>query len=99
MSEELAIVIIFCTGFVCTAAVLVMRPLSRRLGGFLDAMTQAKLRPSAEPEMARLREVLTRIDGRLNQLEERQDFAEALISASDPKLMHVPAAMRTQERN
>jgi uncharacterized membrane protein YccC len=99
MSEELAIVIIACTGFVCAAAVLVLRPLSRRLGGYLEAKTHATLRPSAEPEIARLREVLTRIDGRMNQLEERQDFAEALISASDPKLLHVPAATRTQERN
>jgi hypothetical protein len=98
MSEELATVIMVCTGFLCASAVLILRPFARRLGGLIDAMTEAKLRPSPEPEMARLNEVLTRIDGRLDQLEERQDFAEALISASDPKLLHGPP-FRAQERN
>ncbi len=98
MSEEIAIVIIACTGFLTVASVLVLRPLSRRLGDLIEAATQAKLRPSPEPEIARLHEVLSRIDGRLNQMEERQDFAEALLSASDPKLLHGPP-MRPQERN
>lgn len=98
MSEELAIVLIVCTAIICASGVLVLRPLARRLGGLIDATTQARLRPAPEPEIARLREVLSRIDGRLSQMEERQDFAEALLSASDPKLLHghpfVP-----QERN
>lgn len=98
MSEELATVIILCTGFLCASAVLILRPLSRRLGGLIDAMTTARLRASPEPEMARLNDVLARIDGRLDQMEERQDFAEALLSASDPKLLH-GNPFRTQERN
>jgi hypothetical protein len=98
MSEELAIVIIVCTAFLCASAVVLLHPLARRLGGLLDAMTEARLRPSPEPEMARLSEVLNRIDGRLDQLEERQDFAEALLSATDPKVLAGPA-FRAQERN
>jgi hypothetical protein len=98
MSEELAIVIIVCTAFLCASAVMLLHPLARRLGGLLDAMTEARLRPSPEPEMARLSEVLNRIDGRLDQLEERQDFAEAVLSASDPRPF-TPALQRVQERN
>lgn len=98
MSEALAIVIIACTALVCASGVLVLRPVARRLGGLLDAVAEAKLRPSPEPEMARLREVLNRIDGRLDQLEERQDFAEAVLSASDPRPF-TPALPRVQERN
>lgn len=98
MSEQLAIVIMVCTTALCASGVLVLRPVARRLGGLLDAMTEARLRPSPEPEMARLREVLTRIDGRLDQIEERQDFAEAVLSASDPRPF-TGALPRVQERN
>ena len=99
MSETLGMVIIFCTFFLTVGGVLVLRPIAKRLGGFLDAMTQAKLRPSMEPELTRIREALNSIDMRLNQIEERQDFAEALISASDPKLVNGPAPLRAPERN
>jgi hypothetical protein len=97
MSEELAAVIIACTGLVSAAAVLVLRPISRRLGGFLDALTASKLRPSVEPDVARLREALDQLDGRLSQMEERQDFAEAMLSATEPRPAHPP--FRLQERN
>jgi hypothetical protein len=97
MSEELATVIIACTAIVCLAGVLILRPVSRRLGSFLEALTESKLRPSTEPEMARLREVLTSLDGRLGQIEERQDFAEAMLTAAEPRPLH--PAFHAQERN
>jgi hypothetical protein len=99
MSAELSLTIILVTGILTMGGVLVLRPIAKRLGGFLDAATQAKLRPSADADLARIAEVLSSIDGRLNQLEERQDFAEALISASDPKMLSIPAPLRAPERN
>ena len=88
--------IVLCTLILTTGGVLILRPLSRRLGVFLDAMTEAKLRATPEVELTRIREVLSSIDGRLDQIEERQDFAEALIT-TDPKLL-TGAPMRP-ERN
>ena len=99
MIEAIAPMVVFCTLILTTGGVLVLRPISKRLGGYLDAVTQAKLRPSPDADLARIAEVLSSIDGRLNQLEERQDFAEALISASDPKMLTVPASLRAPERN
>lgn len=99
MSPELSLTIILVTGILTTGGVLVLRPIAKRLGGFLDAATQAKLRPSPDADLARIAEALSNIDGRLNQLEERQDFAEALISASDPKMLSIPAPLRAPERN
>jgi len=100
MSPDMAIMITLCTGILTLGGVLVLRPIATRLGGFLDAVTQARLRPQPEHDMAQIRDLLSSIDLRLNQIEERQDFAEALISAGgDPKLMSVPVAMRAQERN
>lgn len=91
--------IVMVTGILTTGGVLILRPVTRRLGSYLDAVTQARLRPSPDADLARIAEVLSSIDGRLNQLEERQDFAEALISASDPKMLSIPAPLRAPERN
>jgi hypothetical protein len=99
MPEAFFPMIVMVTGILTTGGVLILRPLSKRLGSYLDAATQARLRPGPDADLARIHEVLSSIDGRLNQLEERQDFAEALISASDPKMLSVPATLRAPERN
>lgn len=99
MSDALFLMIVMVTAILTTGGVLILRPIAKRLGGFLEAVTQAKLRPSPDADLARIAEVLSSIDGRLNQLEERQDFAEALISASDPKMLSIPAPLRAPERN
>lgn len=90
MQDQLAVVIILCTAMVTGAGVVLLAPITRRLGAYFDAMAQARLRAPAEGELARIREVLSSIDGRLDNIEERQDFAEALISAADPKMLNVP---------
>jgi hypothetical protein len=97
--ETFAPVIVMCTLILTTGGVLILRPISRRLGSYLDAVTQARLRATPEADMARIHDLLHSIDGRLNQIEERQDFAEALISASDPKLLSIPTPVRVPERN
>jgi hypothetical protein len=97
--DVLAPMIVMCTLIVTTGGVLILRPISKRLGSYLDAATQARLRATPEADMARIHDALSSIDGRLNQIEERQDFAEALISASDPKLLSIPAPVRAPERN
>lgn len=101
MDPGIAITIMMCTGILTTGAVLILRPISKRLGTLLDVMSQQRLQaPSrGEGETARIRELLTSIDSRLTLLEERQDFAEALISAGDTKLLSIQSAQSAQERN
>lgn len=99
MPDAIFPMVVMVTAILTTGAVLILRPISKRLGSYLDAVTQAKLRPSPDADLARIHDVLSSIDGRLNQLEERQDFAEALISASDPKMLSIPATLRAPERN
>ncbi|HEU0298729.1 MAG TPA: hypothetical protein VFR37_04725 [Longimicrobium sp.] len=99
MSETFFLAMVMITGILTTGGVLILRPISRRLGSYLDAATQARLRATPEADMARIHDLLSSIDGRLNQIEERQDFAEALISASDPKLLSIPTPVRVPERN
>ncbi|HEX2206012.1 MAG TPA: hypothetical protein VHG91_22040 [Longimicrobium sp.] len=101
MDAGTAFTIMTVTGTLTTGAVLILRPISKRLGALLDVMAQQRLNPPPrnEGETARIRELLTSIDSRLTLLEERQDFAEALISAGDTKLLSIQSAQAAQERN
>jgi hypothetical protein len=89
MGSDFAPMIVMVTGILTTGAVLILRPISTRLGVLLEAMTERQRRPAAPPELAQIRELLTGIDGRLSMMEERQDFAEALISAGETRLLGV----------
>jgi len=101
MDPAIGPMVVMVTAILTTGGVLIFRPITKRLGSLLEVMTAQKLRAaSADPnDAARIRELLTSIDGRLNLLEERQDFAEALISAEDPRVLTVRSAQYTQERN
>lgn len=100
-SGDIVILTVMVTAILMTGGVLILRPISRRLGALLEVMTQQKLRAAnTDPyDAVRIRELLASIDGRLTMLEERQDFAEALISAGDTKLLSVQAAQHAAERN
>ena len=101
MSPDIAPMVVMVTAILTTGGVLILRPITRRLGALLEVMTQQKLRAaSADPsENVRIRELLVSIDSRLTLLEERQDFAEALMSAGDTKLLSIQSAQHAQERN
>jgi len=100
-SGDIVILTVMVTAILTTGGVLIFRPISKRLGTLLEVMTQQKLRAAnVDPyDTVRIRELLTSIDGRLTMLEERQDFAEALISAGDTKMLAVQAAQHAAERN
>jgi hypothetical protein len=100
-SGDIVSLSVMVTAILTTGGVLILRPISKRLGALLEVMTQQKLRSAnTDPnDSHRIRELLVSIDSRLNVLEERQDFAEALISAGDTKLLAMTAAQQAQERN
>ncbi len=86
MDGSIAPMVVFTTGIVTTGAVLILRPIAKRLGDLLEALTEARRRPLAAPELTQIRELLTNIDSRLNLLEERQEFAEALLASGERSL-------------
>lgn len=100
-SDDIAILAVMITAILTTGSVLILRPITKRLGGLLEVLTQHKLKLSnTDPyDMVRIRESLASIDGRLSTIEERQDFAEALISAGDTRMLSIQAAQHAQERN
>jgi hypothetical protein len=73
-----------------TGAVLIFRPIAKRLTGLLEAITAQKLKPAAQPELSQIRDLLTGIDRHLNLLEERQDFAEALLTSGERRTVSSP---------
>jgi hypothetical protein len=103
MAPDLAPMIVMTTGIITTGAVLILRPISKRLGRLLEVMAEAKLRPAPpaqpQPDMSHIRELLVGIDNRLSLMEERQDFAEALLSAGESRALGTPVVAAPQKRN
>jgi hypothetical protein len=95
MPHDLAPMIVMVTGIITTGAVILFRPLTGRLGGLLHAMTEEKLRPGSQREVAQLQETVARLESRLSLLEERQGFTESILDAKTerPSLSHASNGM------
>lgn len=81
MGELFMVMMVPITAIFTTGAVLILRPVTRRIGGLVDAMAQERRERAARPDGAQTRELLAALEGRLSLLEERQDFAEALLDS------------------
>jgi hypothetical protein len=68
--------------FLSTAAVLILRPISSKLGSLLEAMARERQAPSQVDtgEIARLRLLVEHVAKRVELMEERVDFTERLLS-------------------
>ena len=71
------------TLFLSTAAVLILRPVTKRLGLLLETLARERQRPPADnDEIARLRTLVEHTAKRVERMEERLDFTETLLSGS-----------------
>ena len=76
------------TMFMCIAAIAILRPISTKLGGLLEAMTRDRITASSpahmadDGEMARIRVLMEHISRRMDLIEERLDFTERLVAGS-----------------
>ncbi|MGH3927920.1 MAG: hypothetical protein ACRDTT_34510 [Pseudonocardiaceae bacterium] len=70
--------------FMCVAAVMILRPISSKLGGLLEAMARERHAPHQVDtgEIARIRMLLENVAKRVELMEERLDFTERLLSTS-----------------
>lgn len=67
--------------FVCFAAVLILRPITRKLGVLIEQIALSRqARPELEAENSGLRLAVEHLTNRLHLIEERLDFTERLIS-------------------
>ena len=65
-----------------TGGVLVLRPITKRLGHLLEVMAREKAALPTD-ELRRLRETMETVNQRMVLLEERQDFTERLLERGD----------------
>ncbi len=71
------------TIFILTVGgVLVLRPISKRVGALLELYARDK-QAGLEGEVHQVRDLLETMDARLRLIEERQDFTERLLNSPD----------------
>lgn len=80
--DEIAPMLVLLTLILTTGGVILFRPLAKRLGDLLEIMAQQRRAVPESDDSARMREILENLDARVSLLEERQDFTDALLSAS-----------------
>ena len=82
--EMIAPMIASVVFFLTAGGVLVLRPISKRLGALLEVMAREKASLPTE-EIRLLRETLETVNQRMALLEERQDFTERLLGRGEPE--------------
>ena len=75
------------TMFMCIAAVMILRPITRRIGGLLEVMTRDRVQTRTDDATAaRTAALFEHVSRRLDLIEERLDFTERLVSARTPEV-------------
>jgi len=78
---DVAPMVVGLTLIVVTGGVLVLRPLARRLGDYLETLIASRRAEQSLPRDPRLQESLDRLEERLRLVEERQDFTDAMLAS------------------
>lgn len=92
--NDIAPMVTFVTLIIVVGAVILLRPLAKRLGDLLEVMTAQRKDASAN-EVAEIRQLLSSMESRLALLEERQSFAEALLTATNSRAREGIATVST----
>ena len=75
------------TMFLCIAMVMILRPISKRVGALLEAMTRERLQQPApvalpDAQLQRMTTLLEHVSRRIDLMEERLDFTERLVGTT-----------------
>ncbi len=79
------------------AGVILLRPISKRLGDVLEAYAREKDSGTTR-ELRHIRELFETMDQRLRLMEERQDFTEKMLDAAPKERITAPAQDRRPDR-
>ena len=83
MWEAVVPMVVSIVLFLTIGGVLILRPISKHLGAYLESLTRQQLEGSRSTEMLQLRELMETMDRRLQLMEERQDFSDRLLQARE----------------
>lgn len=93
-SSDIAPMVVAVMFIVSTAAVVLLRPITKRLGTYLEVLAEERRRALAQTPMdradaARLTSAIDSLENRLALLEEHQDFTNRLL-AERPEARSLP---------
>lgn len=74
-------VLVPITFFICVAAVMIFRPITKRLGLLVETMSRPRSEPQVDRTDARIIALLEQMSRRMELVEERLDFTERLVSS------------------
>lgn len=77
---------------ITVGGVILLKPISNKLGHLLEAMAKERQEPRTGEELGHIRELLETMNGRLSLMEERQDFTEALLSDPERQRLRLEAS-------
>ena len=82
---DVAPMVMAVTLFVVTGGVLVLRPIAKRLGAYLEVLAEQKRTAPQVQDDPRVLAALENIERRMARLEERQAFTDALLAGRKPE--------------
>jgi hypothetical protein len=82
--NDVAPMVVGVTFFIITGLVILLRPISKKLGAYLEVLAEERRRslseqPVSRVESERIVQVLEGLDNRLARLDERQEFTDRLL--------------------
>ena len=96
--DEVAFMMIPITLFVVVGAVILFRPITKRLGDLLEAIALEKKRGLDSADSMRQRETISALESRIALLEERQNFTESLLTNSNHRSSGIGSGGETRVR-
>ena len=80
------------------AGVILLRPISKRLGDVLEAYAKEKDSGTTR-ELRQIRELFETMDQRLRLMEERQDFTEKILDSDSRERLPAPRQSQKLDRS
>lgn len=98
--EELAPMLVVMTLILTTGAVLLLRPIAKRLGDLLELMAKQRAGEIEPPGAQRMEHLLEAIDARLGLVEERIDFTDSLLQSrrERPEIQAAPETATSEHQ-
>ena len=82
-SSDIAPMAVAITLIIVTGLTILLRPISKRLGAYLEVLAEERRRALAAPPVTdhseKIATLLETIDNRVSRLEDRQDFTDKLL--------------------
>jgi len=90
--SDFAPMVVSVSLFLITGGVLILRPITKRLGVYLEVLAEERRRAVPPParDDERLVAALEALDRRLARLEERQEFTDALLAHRQAATLQKP---------